>query len=114
MSRPTPDKGWTFVTNHTRLLLCLAQNPDVRLRDVAAEVGITERAAQRILADLVDTGYVERERVGRRNRYTLNRDRSLRHETQLGHEIGELLDLLAFDTPYGTRAGSSAGPAQTP
>jgi predicted ArsR family transcriptional regulator len=113
MSSPTPNKGWTFVTNHTRLLLCLGQNPDVRLRDVAREVGITERAAQRILADLVDAGYVERERVGRRNRYTLNRDRAMRHETQLGHEIGELLDLLAFDTPDGPRAGSSAGQAQT-
>jgi predicted ArsR family transcriptional regulator len=85
------------VTNHTRMLLCLAQNPDVRLRDVAETIGITERAAQRILADLVEAGYVTRERVGRRNRYTLNRDRGMRHEAQLGHEIGELLDLLALD-----------------
>jgi DNA-binding MarR family transcriptional regulator len=99
MSSPISDKGWTFVTNHTRLLLCIAQNPDVRLRDVADSVGITERAAQRILADLVEAGYVERRRVGRRNRYTLNRDREMRHEAQLGHEIGELLDLLALDAP---------------
>jgi predicted ArsR family transcriptional regulator len=97
MSSSSPTSGFTFVTNHTRVLLCLAQNPDVRLRDVAGAVGVTERAAQRILADLVEAGYVERERIGRRNRYTLNRDRAMRHDAQHGHEIGELLDLLALD-----------------
>ena len=87
-------QGWRFVTNHTQVLLCIARDPDVRLRDVATSVGITERAAQRILADLVDAGFVSRERVGRRNRYVINRDRAMRHPAQAGHEIGELLDLL--------------------
>jgi DNA-binding IclR family transcriptional regulator len=94
MSSPDSPKPWTFVTNHTQVLLCLAENPDVRLRDVAAAVGITERAAQRILADLVEAGYVSRDRVGRRNRYTINRELAMRHEAQLGYEIGPLLDLL--------------------
>jgi len=87
-------KTWTFVTNHTQVLLCLAQDPQVRLRDVAARVGITERAAQRILADLVEAGYVDRKRIGRRNAYTIKRDVAMRHVAQLGHEIGDLLDVL--------------------
>jgi DNA-binding MarR family transcriptional regulator len=91
-----PDRGWRFVTNHTQVLLCIARKPDVRLRDVADHVGITERAAQRILADLVDAGFVERERVGRRNRYSINRKIEMRHPAQFGHEVGELLDLLAL------------------
>jgi len=90
---------WTFVTNHTRVLLCLAENPDLRLRDVANVIGITERAAQRIVADLVEAGYVERQRIGRRNRYALNRERSMRHSSQQGHEVGELLEVLALDQP---------------
>jgi len=60
-------------------------------------VGITERAAQRIVADLIDTGYVQRERVGRRNHYNLNPDIAMRHPSQDGHDIGELLDLLKLD-----------------
>jgi DNA-binding IclR family transcriptional regulator len=76
------------------VLLCLAQDPHVRLRDVADRVGITERAAQRILADLVDAGYVDRSRTGRRNAYTVRRDLAMRHVAQLGHEIGDLIDVL--------------------
>jgi|SRR5689334_13974682 len=91
----SPEKRtWTFLTNHTQVLLCIAANPDVRLRDVAETVGITERAAQRILADLVEAGYVERVRVGRRNRYAINRDSPMRHSAQLGQEVAGLLDLL--------------------
>ncbi|HEY1366741.1 MAG TPA: helix-turn-helix domain-containing protein [Gaiellaceae bacterium] len=89
------------MTNHTQVLLCLAHNPDIRLRDVAETVGITERAAQRILADLVDGGYVERVRVGRRNQYTINRSGAMRHSAQFGQEIGGLLDLLDHDEPDG-------------
>jgi DNA-binding IclR family transcriptional regulator len=92
-------KPWRFVTNHTQVLLCIARDGDVRLRDLAALVGITERAAQRIVADLVDAGFVERERVGRRNRYLINRDRTMRHPAQFEHEIGELLDLLELEEP---------------
>jgi DNA-binding MarR family transcriptional regulator len=97
MSSPESNRSWRFVTSHTQVLLCLQQNPHVRLRDVAETVGITERAAQRIVTDLVDAGYVQRERVGRRNHYTLNRSVAMRHPSQLEHEIGELLDLLRLD-----------------
>ncbi len=87
-------KPWTFVTSHTQVLLCIAQDPEVRLRDVASQVGITERAAQRIVADLVESGYVGRSRIGRRNRYTINPSAEMRHQLQHGLEIGGLLGLL--------------------
>jgi DNA-binding IclR family transcriptional regulator len=86
--------NWTFLTNHAQVLLCLAETPDIRLRDVAQRVGITERATQRILAELVDAGYVKTERVGRRNKYTVDRQHAMRHSAQLGHEIGALLEAL--------------------
>jgi DNA-binding MarR family transcriptional regulator len=98
MSTQKPSKPWRFVTNHTQVLLCIARDPDARLRDIAETVGITERAVQRIVADLAESGFVERERMGRRTRYTLNRERTMRHPSQFDHEIGELLDLLALDT----------------
>ena len=104
MSSEDTNKPWTFVTNHTQVLLCLARDPHVRLRDVAFDVGITERAAQRILADLVESGYVERVRVGRRNEYTINREITMRHSAQFGHEIGGLLDLLERDEPPAAEA----------
>jgi DNA-binding MarR family transcriptional regulator len=89
---------WQFVTNHTQVLLCIARNPDVRLRDVADAVGITVGSAQRILSELVDAGFVERQRHGRRNRYVVNRDAPmLRHAAQDGQEIGGLLELLRLD-----------------
>jgi predicted transcriptional regulator len=94
MSSDPGAAGWTFVTNHTQVLLCLMNDPDVRLRDVAQDVGITERAVQRILTELVDGGFVERQRIGRRNRYVVNREAAMRHPAQAGQEIGRLLDLL--------------------
>jgi predicted ArsR family transcriptional regulator len=90
-------KPWRFLSNHTQVLLCLRRDPDARYRDIAQMVGITERAAQRIVADLIDSGYVESERVGRRNRYRVNADVAMRHPAQDGHLIGELLDLLRLD-----------------
>jgi DNA-binding IclR family transcriptional regulator len=100
-SEETPAQGWTFVTNHTQVLLCIARDSDIRLRDVATRIGITERAAQRILADLVTAGYVERRREGRRNRYTVKPDLQMRHPAQDGHDIGEVLDLLKRGPPAG-------------
>jgi len=88
-------KNWTFLTNHAQVLLCLADRPDIRLRDVAERVGITERATQRILAELIDAGYVKAERIGRRNRYTVDREHAMRHSAQFGHEIGALLEALS-------------------
>ena len=69
MSSPEEEKSWRFLSNHTQVLLCLHRDPDARFRDMALHIGITERAVQRIVADLVETGYVESERVGRRNHY---------------------------------------------
>jgi DNA-binding Lrp family transcriptional regulator len=88
---------WRFVTSHTQVLLCIQRNPRARLREIAETVGITERAAQRIVSDLVVAGYVSREREGRRNHYTLNLSAPMRHPSQRDHEIGELLDLLRLD-----------------
>lgn len=94
MSSGPDEKHWRFVTSHTQVLLCIARNPRIRIRDVADLIGITERAAQRIIADLVEAGYVERTRVGRRNHYLVNTDLRMRHPLQQTREIGELLDLL--------------------
>lgn len=85
---------WTFLTNHAQVLVCIANDPDSRLRDVAETVGITERAAQRIVADLAEAGFLERQRHGRRNRYLINERTEMRHPAQEGYEIGELLHLL--------------------
>jgi len=94
MSSPDQPTTWTFLTNHAQVLLCVAETPDIRLRDVAQRIGITERAAQRILAELVESGYVKTERVGRRNRYTVDRAHAMRHSAQFGFEIGVLLEAL--------------------
>jgi predicted transcriptional regulator len=95
MSSDEHRPSWTFLTNHTQVLLCIAQNTgDVRLRDVAQMVGITERAVQRIVADLAAAGILERRRVGRRNHYLINRNATMRHAAQAEHRVGPLLDLL--------------------
>lgn len=86
--------GWTFLTNHAHVLLCVARDPSVRVRDVAAAVGVTERAAHRIVSDLVEAGYIERERDGRRTRYRLNPELPLRHPLERDHAVGEILDVL--------------------
>jgi predicted transcriptional regulator len=95
MSSAETPKTWTFLTNHAQVLLCLAATPDIRLRDVADRVGITERATQRIVAELVEAGYVKTTRVGRRNEYTVDREHAMRHSAQMGYEIGALLEALS-------------------
>jgi DNA-binding IclR family transcriptional regulator len=85
------ERGWTFLTNHAHVLVAIARDPEARLRDVAAEVGITERAAQGIVHDLVAAGYVTRERVGRRNRYEVNAALPLRHPLEREHDVAVLL-----------------------
>ena len=89
-----PEAAWRFLTNHGNTLLCIARDPDARTRDIAERVGITERAAQRIVADLIAEGYVERTKVGRRNRYEINRHGHLRHPLFQEFEIGPLVDTL--------------------
>lgn len=96
--------GWTFLTNHAHVLICLAADPEARLREIAQAVGITERAVQRILSELEEAGYIEREREGRRNRYRLDRRLPLRHPLEAHRSIGTLLELLAAK-PKVRRAG---------
>ncbi|SDI71735.1 MarR family protein [Arthrobacter subterraneus] len=85
---------WTFLSNHAHVLICIARDPELRMRDIAASVGITERAAQRIVAELVDEGYLEIQRSGRRNTYLIHSDVPLRHQLEAHHSIGELLGTL--------------------
>jgi hypothetical protein len=85
---------WTFVTNHFLVLTCVAGNPDLRVRDIAALVGITERATQAILSDLAGEGYVERIRIGRRNRYKVRRNMRFRHPVVKETTVGEILDIV--------------------
>jgi DNA-binding MarR family transcriptional regulator len=86
---------WTLLTNHGRVLLIIAGDPDVRLRDVAVSVGITERSVQMIVADLEGAGYITRERRGRRNHYAVHGAKSFRHPHEADHTIGELLELFS-------------------
>jgi DNA-binding Lrp family transcriptional regulator len=88
---------WTFLTNHAHVLLCITMDPEIRQRDIARLVGITERAAQKIVSELEEGGYVHRERVGRRNRYEVNVDVPLRHPLESRHRIGELLRIFRAD-----------------
>lgn len=85
---------WTLLTNHARTLLCIADDPGVRLRDIAQRLGITERAAQVFVNDLVDAGYVTRTRTGRRNTYEIHPNVPFRHPRERDHEIGALLAAL--------------------
>ncbi|KGM08574.1 helix-turn-helix transcriptional regulator [Cellulomonas bogoriensis] len=91
----SPPSSWTFLTNHGHVLICVATDPDARISDIADRVGIGVRAAQSIVNDLVDAGYVIRTRTGRRNHYTTNPDLHLRHPVEAEHRIGELLSALA-------------------
>ena len=89
-----PAKGWTFLTNHTHVLALLHSNPQLVLRQVAIEVGITERAVQRIVQDLEEAGFIRREKVGRNNRYEVLTKERLRHPIESHREIGDLLKLI--------------------
>jgi DNA-binding MarR family transcriptional regulator len=86
---------WSFLTNHARVLICIAEDPGVRLREIGETVGITERAAHRIVGELADAGYVSRHRVGRRNRYTVRSDLPLRDSLARNRPVGDLLAVLA-------------------
>lgn len=85
---------WTFLTNHSHVLVLLSRNPSLVLREVALQVGITERAVQRIIADLEAGGVIEREKIGRQNHYEIRAEQPLRHPIESHRTIGELLALL--------------------
>jgi DNA-binding IclR family transcriptional regulator len=89
--------SWSFLTNHAQVLICLAEDPDIRLREVGDTVGITERAAHRIVGDLVVAGYVSRKRNGRRNRYAVRRHLPLPDVLARGQKVGDLLEILRAD-----------------
>jgi DNA-binding IclR family transcriptional regulator len=86
--------SWTFLSHHAQVLICISRDPDARLREIAAAVGITERAVQAIVNDLVAEGYVERTKVGRRNHYSINSTVPMRHHLQHDLDAGTLLKLL--------------------
>jgi len=89
---------WTFLSNHAQVLLCIANDPGIRLRDIGDLVGITERAAHRIVRELDDAGYLSRERDGRRNRYTISQHLPLPEPVARNQRIGDLLDILTAPT----------------
>ena len=87
---PAEVPGWTFLTNHAHVLVCIAQNPEVRLAEMARLVGIGERAVHSIVQDLVEAGYVLRTKAGRNNVYTVYLNQPLRHPLEAGHSIAEV------------------------
>jgi len=93
---PQPDlPSWTFLTNHTHVLLVISRNPELRQRDIAHAVGITVGAVQKIVAELEAGGYLAHERIGRRNRYQVTPDQALRHPLESDHTARDLIDTLA-------------------
>ena len=91
--------SWTYLTNHSHVLICIAENPSARLRDLAQRVGITERAVQMIVQDLEQAGVVQKERTGRRNHYEIAPNHALRHPVEAHRTVRELLDLVVRDHP---------------
>ncbi|MGN6175814.1 MAG: helix-turn-helix transcriptional regulator [Streptosporangiaceae bacterium] len=110
MSSPDEVGGsWTLLTGHGHVLVEIARDPQARMRDISAVVGLTERTVQAIVADLEAAGYLTRGRIGRRNQYTVNPDTMFRHSAQEGLRVGPLLDLLAAaDDGAATGPGSTA------
>ena len=102
---PTP--GWTFLTNHAQVLVCIARDPGIRLRDIGERVGITERAAHRIVVELAGAGYITRSRNGRRNHYTINPHFPLPDPIAREQNVGELLAILTDQPATNRRVGRS-------
>ena len=88
-------RPWTFLSNHGHVLICIAQDPGIRTRDISAKVGVTERATQTIIADLVEPGYVKRTKIGRRNHYEIEAELPLRHSVEQPNSVGDLLELVS-------------------
>lgn len=105
-SQSAGSHDWTFLTNHAHVLICIASDPTARIRDIAALVGITERAVARILADLEEGGYVAHERDGRRNIYQVRSNLPLRHPLERHRKVGVLLDAIVA-VPAAAKARNS-------
>lgn len=99
--------AWNFLTNHGLALTYIGRHPECTGLEIAQAIGITERAARKIVADLENAGYIERERIGRRNRYQVDTSLPLRHRGERAVTVGELLELLWRDEPTHTAAPSS-------
>lgn len=95
MTEERPDASWTFLTNHSHVLICLRRTPDLRLRDIGDLVGITERSVFNIVNDLEAAGFLERRKVGRRNEYVVIADRPMRHQVEQGKTVEQLLEAMA-------------------
>jgi DNA-binding MarR family transcriptional regulator len=91
-------RQWTFLTNHGHAIIYLNSHPDARIRDIAAVIGITERAAQAILSDLEADGYITKTKIGRRNHYELHDSLKFRHPVEAGHKVSELLEIFSEPT----------------
>ncbi|WP_344400286.1 winged helix-turn-helix domain-containing protein [Streptomyces longisporus] len=102
---PEPHTGWTFVTNHARVLAAIADNHSARIRDIAARCRLTERAVQKIISDLEEAGYLSHTREGRTNTYRIDPSKVLRHPAEAGLTVAALLSLLVQDEA--DRSGSS-------
>jgi predicted ArsR family transcriptional regulator len=94
MSTVEAPPTWTFLTRHAQVLLCIADDPGIRLREIGERVGVTERAAHRIVGELVDAGYITRERRGRRNHYTIRPQLPLPDRVAREQKVGDLLGVL--------------------
>ena len=88
------NSSWHFLTNHAHVLLCISSDPDVTVRALAQRIGITERAVIRIVGELDEEGFLERTREGRRNHYTIRRNRALRHEVEAHCTVGDLIEMF--------------------
>lgn len=102
-------RGWTLLTSHGRVLLLIARQPDIRIRDIAEQARITERSATGIVSDLERAGYLTKSRTGRRNTYAVNADRAFRHPAEAPHHVGELIDIFT-----GSDAASPDGHVPAP
>ena len=106
--------AWTFLTNHAHVLVCIADEPNIRGRDIATRVGLTERAVQAIIGDLVAAGYILRCREGRRNRYSVDPDGPMRHPMDHGHTVGDLFAALGHLPHSGLHDSIHRGDAGLP
>lgn len=88
------ESGWTFLSNHAHVLICLARNPGARLREIADNVGITERSAMRVITQLDEAGYLKRDKQGRRNHYTIALDATFRHPVEAHCTVEQLLEMV--------------------
>ena len=100
--------SWTFFTNHAHVLLCLAGDPTLRIRDLAMLVGITERAVQRIVRELASEGFLEVRKVGRRNHYTIHGEKNLRHVVEAHSTVGDIISLVRSMEPAGSAADTDS------